>query len=297
VKPRLQALVARLVHVGWMTSALRALASRGLLPAALWRRLPTQQPIDVRLAHGLDFLWSGPEWATRPLFWASFVDEPETLRVWVDLAKEMSTIVDVGANLGTYTLAACAANPNATVHAFEPVPETAAQLRRNIAINGWERRARVDEAAVADHNGTVRFHVPGDFSPMASLDPSGFRGKDGLTITVRVGRLDDLVQNAARIELVKIDVEKFEPDVLRGMPRLLACDRPLIIIECLTDGPYNVVDEILRNAGYSFFHIGEHGPVRAPRIVPATDPHNRFRNYLAVAFESVAEPRVSTVIR
>ena len=132
---------------------------------------------------------------------------------------------------------------------------------------------------------------------MASLDPHGFREKPGDVFVVAVGRLDDLVSPQTTVDLVKIDVEKFEPSVLRGMPRILARDRPTIIVECLTDGPYDAVDAILRDARYMMFHLTGDGPKRVTRIVPDADPGDRFRNFLAIAEESVARVPLDSLRR
>lgn len=211
------------------------------------------------------------------MWWVGEIDEVETFAVWCDLVRKANTIIDIGANLGIYTLSACAVNPEATVVAFEPVTGTAEQLRLNVALNGWVDRCTVDEHAVTDHSGEALFYVPGDFSPIASLDPSGFRGKTGTATTVRVGTLDELVSRP--VDLVKIDVEKFEPAVLRGMSRILADDRPAIIVECLPDGPGSEVEAILHEAGYQLFQLKADGPEPVDGIQRhATE---EYRNFLA----------------
>ena len=68
------------------------------------------------------------------------------------------------------------------------------------------------------------------------------------------------------------------------MARILGEKRPVIVCECNPDGPYGHVQDILRDAGYTFFHVRDSGPVERPRIEP--DPKQQFRNYACVPAEN-----------
>jgi FkbM family methyltransferase len=260
------------------------MAHRGLAPRALWQRLPVEQPVVVEFANREGFRWTGPDVVARRLYWVGDVEESETLPIWCRLARTAETIVDVGANLGFFTLTACSANPNATVVAFEPVQTLAKQLEHNIADNGWRERCTVNAIALGDRSGEAALHIPGAFSTMASLDPAGFRGRPGVVVNVPIDTLDRAIAPGRRVDLVKVDVEKFEDAVLRGMSRILKIDRPAIVFECLPDGPFRAVERILVDAGYQIFHLTVEGPRAVRKIVP--DSAERLRNFLALGLHT-----------
>jgi len=205
--------------------------------------------------------------------------------VWLALASISNGIVDVGANVGAYGLAACAVNTRCRVWAYEPVPELAAFVRESAVDNGWSDRVTVREVALCDQTGELTFNSTGALGSMSSLDTSGFRGKVGKTITVAAALLDDELGEDEHVDLVKIDVEGFEDQVLRGMPGVLGRDRPTLMVECLPDGPYREVQEVLEAGGYEFFHLTARGPRRTAAITP--DVGEQERNFLACARDDV----------
>lgn len=145
-----------------------------------------------------------------------------------DHVKPGDVFYDVGANIGFFSvLAARLVGPDGRVHAFEPEPRNAAAVRRNAKLNGFAT-ITVHEAAVADTVGTIRLIVtehPGG----ATIDANSAGADAQRTIEVKSVTLDSL--DAEPATFVKIDVEGTEPAVLRGMLRLAAEHKPLILVE------------------------------------------------------------------
>jgi FkbM family methyltransferase len=281
-----RALVRALVVNAPVQAAMRALARRVALPPWVWRRLPAADPATVWMPGVPDFTICGSEPRRRQLQWLGVAsDERESMPVWSGLAARASTVVDIGANVGTYTFVACASSPHCRVIAFEPVPELARYLDQTIRDNGWTARCESREVALSDHVGRASFNSTGQLGTMSSLSPDGFRGKRGELISVRVSTLDQELGSLDAIDLVKIDVEGFEPDVLRGMTKTLSRQHPTVLVECLPDGPYVEVGEILAAYGYRLFHLRHDGIRGVEHIVP--DPREIDRNFLAVAREDV----------
>lgn len=276
------------VSHGPVTSSVAFQLSRsGLLPSAVWRRLPVRGEFDVRLDGGHSFRYSSDDGLGRALFWKGMSAwcEATELRDFCRLAAHARRFVDVGANTGVYSLLACAVNSECRVMAFEPVPRLHEHLTANLQLNGWTDRCAIHREAVSDFVGTAKFHVPLTAMPTsASLNESGFRDYAGECIEVPVTTLD-VVCGDTPIDLMKIDVEGFEDKVLRGMPTVLERDHPDLIIECLPDGPYRDVQAILQAAGYRFLHMGPNGPVAKARIEP--DPTERYRDYLCTTNSSI----------
>jgi FkbM family methyltransferase len=125
-----------------------------------------------------------------------------------DQAKPFS-FIDIGANIGLFSLIA-AANPNChRCYAFEPNPEIFRSLERNIALNGHSK-IRPYNAAVSATSGPAAFSAHSGHSGAGALDAAG-------TITVMSlnrSALDNIAKCDALPKIVKIDVEGHEPVVL-----------------------------------------------------------------------------------
>jgi FkbM family methyltransferase len=137
------------------------------------------------------------------------------------LLRPGDLFLDVGANIGSYTILAskvCGAH----AVAFEPDPETAKVLRRNIAINHLETLATVREIALGGHAGDVAFTIGLDtVNRIARADDKRVR-------MVPVRRLDD-IPDAAAPTLIKLDVEGSERQVVAGASRVLASTNLLAV--------------------------------------------------------------------
>lgn len=206
------------------------------------------------------------------LFWQGFARfEPEALPIFTQLAKEAAVILDIGANLGVYSLTAGVANSNAKVFCFEPVGVVASQLTRNLDVNGL-RNAVVVEAAVGNAEGTVPlFYRPGRVEQVASTKPGHrmtWEGGPWVCDFVSQVTIDAFTEQASvdRVDLVKIDVETAEPDVMEGMARVIARDRPHIFCEVfppewVDDRAYQRMEALLAPYGYFYYLLTPDGPV------------------------------------
>lgn len=126
-------------------------------------------------------------------------------------------VVDIGANVGIYTLHALKAG--AEVYAFEPTPETFNILQHNVALNGFEYSPKVHlyNSAVSDREEMTEFAVVSNSCGHNSM----FReNKDDKIIRVPTVRLDDTL-DGIKIDCFKVDVEGAEMLVLNGMESLL----------------------------------------------------------------------------
>ena len=128
--------------------------------------------------------------------------------------REGDLFLDIGANVGTYTVLASGVC-RAKTWAFEPDPGTAQYLRRNIAVNGLDAFVKVYECALGSEQGEVAFTVGCDSTNrIATANDTNVR-------TVRLERLDTVIADRAPI-MIKADVEGGEEGVLQGARALLA---------------------------------------------------------------------------
>lgn len=154
--------------------------------------------------------------------------ERDQTRLMASLVSAGSTVFDVGAHTGYYTvLASLLAGATGQVRAFEPDPRNARFLRRHVRINRCANTV-VEEAAVAAHTGRYPFGG-------GSGSGTGRLLEDG-PLDVRTVALDDYCeQQALRPTLLKVDVEGAEAQVLRGAETVLRRHRPVVLLS--THGP------------------------------------------------------------
>lgn len=162
--------------------------------------------------------------------------------------------IDVGANLGVVSLVLAKRFPNRRIIACEPLPSTFAALEENIRRNAANITAL--QVAISDTDGTAAF-AENNCRARASL-ANYF---DSRTQPVRVRRLDGLMDELRidRVALLKIDVEGFEPEVLRSTPLDRVAAVYFEIVPHLMASRGIAPDEpinMLRAAGFQLRQIG-----------------------------------------
>ncbi|MEM1335640.1 MAG: FkbM family methyltransferase [Actinomycetota bacterium] len=159
--------------------------------------------------------------------------EPPTaaaLLALCDLAGPGFVMYDVGSNMGLYSHLVASVFAPARVVAFEPAPATAAVSRAIGKRNGLA--VDVIEAAVSDSPGSAELF----FSPISDASnslSSTFRHAVGSTLVDVVTIDRQVASTGLDPDVMKIDVETFEPEVLRGARGTLERCRPPIVIEAL----------------------------------------------------------------
>ncbi len=164
--------------------------------------------------------------------------EPELRLFLTQLAPALTTIVDVGCNIGYVScLLATLTEGRARLLSVDANPEMAARCELNLKLNGF--RGEVCRCAAGRADEVRTFHIPKHRPSYASFGQLGYGCEE---IEVPVRRLDGLAREKglAQIDLLKIDVEGFEPEVLGGLGEL-----PVKNI-CLEFSPAN-----LKNCGFS----------------------------------------------
>ena len=217
------------------------------------------------------------------LFWRGIFDawEAASLGVWIKLCGDAEVILDIGAAEGLYALVANALRPSAHVLAFEPAPQRARELARNIALN--RHGSRCFQMALADYTGEVPFFQDSPFSDEGHLvrEPSASVSLPVVEVTTVEKILEE--EGLNRLDLVKIDVEGAEPEVLMGMGQLLARHRPSMIVEILSDDAGGRVEEIIKGLDYLYFDINDdlrNGPRNLERAEHLRS--GRCLNYLII---------------
>ncbi len=174
-----------------------------------------------------------------------FEDEVEAIPLVV---REGATAIDVGANMGVYTvLMARAAGRSGRVLAFEPAADTRVLLAATLRAEGLEN-VRIEAAAVSNREGfAVLSHGA---SP--ELNELGGEGSHGERVAlVRLERYADALRGLA---FVKLDAEGSEEAIVRDSPSLLAREQPVLMVELVHAGSFNAgLVDALRASGLGLY--------------------------------------------
>ena len=207
------------------------------------------------------------------LFWVGLENcwEKESFRLWMALCRLKSApiIFDAGANNGIYSLVAQAVNPSARIYAFEPVPQIFKRLEANIRANHFS--VTTEPYAISDQSGEVTLFVPPtEHSYSASLDPRfPSLSSDAVPVKVRAVSFADYRQekNISALDILKIDIEGFEPQALIGLREDLNHFKPAILLEVLTEEAGKTIESIVMGLDYLYYNIDEkRGPIYSDHI-------------------------------
>ncbi len=273
---------------------------------SLYRLSPVSRGLN-RLAQEAYFRWLGRT-SDQPVFakvrvadgrFSMELDLRDRLQfmIWVRAHHERDTeialrpflvpgtrFVDVGANVGYYSLLALSAHPDVHVTAFEPSPFNLKRLERNLRINDdFLNRCEVLHAAASATEGRATLYCPdpvaeSGWNKLVSIDAENARTEQH---DVPLLTLDQTVRDAT---ILKIDVEGHEHEVLKGAHRLLS-SRSLrtvcieinepVLLGCGSSG--QAVDGELKAHGFAPYRIDRGG-----RLCPVVSPGSESRacNYL-----------------
>jgi FkbM family methyltransferase len=192
--------------------------------------------------------------------------------------RDDATYVDVGTNRGQLLRVALRAAPAGRHVAFEPIPELAAELRREFPLLDSRQLALSAQPGTAEF---CHFRTMDGWSGLRrSLEVSDERGAPEY-IEVRVSTLDvELAELQPRV--IKIDVEGAELEVVQGAREVLARAKPFVIFEHVPSAsalygssPGAVWDE-LRALGYEIFAITGEGPFERDAFTAREEVVNWF---------------------
>ncbi|WP_217236872.1 FkbM family methyltransferase [Streptomyces sp. AC555_RSS877] len=220
-------------------------------------------------AVALDTLWNG-----------AFGYEPGSLGTWARLAANSATIADVGAHVGYFSLIAALANPNAKVHAFEPVDQVHARLSVNIRSNNVQN-VRLYQAGVSSSAGWADISVRFSGNLLSTGSTLEHAAADAQLKRIQLLPLDEVFADT-RLDLVKIDVEGHEMAVLQGARQVLKRDRPTVMLEALRDAPLDTLLAEFDPLGYDCHWVTEHDGTLLPWYAPRPP---RTRNLLFTPHE------------
>jgi FkbM family methyltransferase len=197
-------------------------------------------------------------------FGETFGYEPGGIHWWRFFCQRAERILELGANIGYYTVQGAAAAPEARYMAVEPHPGCALTCRRNIEINRLRNVEVIEAAAVGFAEAPeVTLMLPGGHDHYVEAPCTGFVGRNELhradaddpnyqSVVVPAIELRSLI---AGVDLFKLDVEGQEHALLSSIEQELRTSRPTIFLEILDGTPKlrSFVIELCADTGYGCY--------------------------------------------
>ena len=193
------------------------------------------------------------------------VYEPETIKLLPDHLDSGAVFVDVGANIGAFTvLASKKVGSGGKVIAIEPSPRIFPYLEKNISLNHLSN-VRTKQCAACDLDAQqLRFYeAPVDHFGMGSLAPQFHEA----SVSVAAQTLDHILaeEKIKHVNILKVDVEGFEAAVFKGARQLLTGKNPPLIVFELCDwaearvpkGKVGDAQQVLKEWGYQIWSLSD----------------------------------------
>jgi FkbM family methyltransferase len=187
-----------------------------------WKR----KPILLKHIYGFSIYLNPNDFGISPAIGVIGWYEPSVTELFKKLLKRGSVVVDVGANIGWYTLmAAQRIGDDGSVYAFEPEPVNFAFLTRSIKTNRYSN-VDANEICISNIEGQLPFHLALTNLGSHSIIPQPDRPRN---VYVKCTTLDKALINLDSIDILKIDVEGSEPEVLEGAAQTVTKTRHIIM--------------------------------------------------------------------
>lgn len=158
------------------------------------------------------------------------VFEKESTSLVYKFLKEGDIVIDVGANIGYYSiLFSRLVGPNGKVHCFEPTEFYGNVLKRNVEIN---KSSNVVIYPFGLSNKSERLPISIGYSSATIHDP--YKGQNTTSVeTIRLESLDEIVHKAGitKIDFIKIDIDGHEPLFIKGAIKTIKRFKPKILLE------------------------------------------------------------------
>ena len=183
----------------------------------------------------------------RELFMNGFYEEKQ-LNILSESIKKNSinSFIDIGSNIGIYSMLMAKNHSNLTIHAFEPHKDAFKRLKENVNLNKFSNRIYLYDYALSNKNGDSFLEAKHRFG---SSQSGGAKISDKGNIKIKYQIGDELIKIKNEHIAIKIDTEGHELFVLYGIKNLLADNKVFLQIEIFPKNT-TVVIQFLNNLGF-----------------------------------------------
>lgn len=214
--------------------------------------------------------------------------------------KKGDCFFDIGANIGLFSLhASNIVGENGKISAFEPTPVTFDRLKKNIDINNFSN-INAENIGLSDAIGVVKFNVSNDgldaWNSFATLADVG----ECTEIQVSTNTLDNYISTSEteKIDLIKLDVEGWELNVLKGATRLLSTpNSPVMLVEFTETNAFAAgyycgeLFDFVKSFGYEWYAYNAESN---ELIIQQKKLHYPYENLIAIKSLSACYERLTT---
>ncbi len=259
-----------IIYRPFINATLRSIAKpfASIIPDSY--KFPVTGIIKVKAPRGESFLMhcNPTSYVAKRVFWDGMKGfEDGVTRIFVDLIKDVDVFLDVGANIGYYSLLAAALNPRLKITSFEPVPSAHKYLKDNASLNHFNNITPV-QMAVSDQDGEIEFYfsknpkfvdiVEHHLTSTGSTDKEQAHRTNLLELVrVKTTTLDGYVRQHSipKVDLIKLDTEATEHLVLAGAQHILSEHKPIFFCEVLPGKVEALIEAAFKKHGYLMYRL------------------------------------------
>lgn len=224
-------------------------------------------------------------YVTQLLFWNGYKNF-EYSEIFEHLSKHVRVFLDIGSNIGYFSLLAAKSNPNITVFAFEPAHGPKYFLNKNIKLNTFSDSIKAIDLAISDTSGTIDFYEVKSTKynyityNLAGEGNAGTKktSRNFIKNTVKSETLENFIRsnNITHIDLIKIDTEGTEVTILESGKSSIEKFQPIVICETLFDTIERDLEHYFKSLNYEFYNHTKSGLVKTSTLTRSED--NGIRN-------------------
>ncbi len=250
-----------------------------ILPNSI--KLPPSGTITLKTDAGiLKMATNQTSYLTQLLYWNGYKSF-EYSAIFESLAKKVDTFLDIGSNIGYYSLLAAKANTHLKAYAFEPALGPKYFLNQNIVLNGLQQQITAVDIALSNQTGAIDFYEVENVKyryltyNLAGEGNAGTKktSRNFIKNTVHATTLEKYMASSdmAQIDLIKIDTEGTEFDILLSGRDVIKAHQPIVICETLFNTIEGALEGFFSELEYSFYQHTKQGLKKAVSIQRATD--------------------------
>lgn len=244
-------------------------------------KIPPSGTINLKTDSGnIKMATNQTSYLTQILFWNGYKSF-EYSEIFESLCKNINHFLDIGSNIGYYSLLAVKSNPSIKAYAFEPAQGPKYYLKENIKLNNFDNNIIHKNIALSNSSGNIDFYEVENVKytnlnyNLAGEGNAGTKttSRNFIKTTVQSKTLHEFVknENINSIDLIKIDTEGTEIDILNSGKASIIKFQPIIICEILFNNIESELDAFFKSLDYQFFNHTPRGLVRVSTIKRNTD--------------------------
>ncbi|KJD31531.1 hypothetical protein PK35_14065 [Tamlana nanhaiensis] len=235
---------------------------QNLLPDKI--KIPPSGTLNLKTDSGLiKIATNQTSYLTQILFWKGY-KQFEYSDIFEGLSKKATCFLDIGSNIGYYSLLAAKANPTIKIFAFEPALGPKYFLNKNIILNNFNSSITPINLALSDSSGTIDFYEVKSIKykylkyDLAGEGNAGTKttSRNFIKNTVKATTLTNFTKNynLDKIDLIKMDTEGTEISILKASKETIVKHQPIVICETLYNTIEAELDAFFTAIDYDFYN-------------------------------------------